>query len=174
MKQLLASLATLLTFGGLAVAGPVISKNPIVDPRCECFATGLGVGGFVSGILWDGDQYDDDALGGGVDLTYFFTENLGVNYSYSVFGTDSEKHVNALDFVYRMPLGNSCLAPYFLGGGGVISNGSNLGLWRAGVGAEYRLPNWNCSAIFADATWNWISTNDDDAAIVRLGYRVQF
>ncbi len=169
MKKLLASIATLVTFGGLAVAGPVIDKNPIIDPSCPCFATGLGVGGFVGGYLSD----SEDALGGGVDLTYFFTENLGLNYSYGVYATDSEKHVNALDVIYRMPWGNSCFAPYLLGGGALFSNSSNNGAYRAGVGAEYRLAGRNCGAIFGDGTYNWVNDHED-AVVVRLGYRILF
>jgi hypothetical protein len=70
-----------------------------------------------------------------------------------------------------MPLGNSCWAPYIIGGGALFSDGSNQGAYRAGAGIEYRLAS--CSAIFADGTYNWVATLDD-AVQVRLGYRFAF
>lgn len=168
MKKLIASVATLGALAGFAVAGPVVDKNVVVDPTCQCFNAGWGVGVFASGLL-NGPQ--EDALGGGVELSYFFNKNFGVLYSYSAHATDSEEHVNALDLVYRMPLGNSCWAPYLIGGGALFSDGSNQGAYRAGAGIEYRLAS--CSAIFADGTYNWIATLDD-AVQVRLGYRFAF
>ncbi len=177
MKRVTATFVTLAAAISIAQAGPVIveDKNPIpVDPSCPCFFPGLQVGAFASGYLPNSDGvYGDleDALGGGVLLSYFFTERIGLEYSYAVHATDSEKHINALDVIYRLPLGNSCWAPYLLGGGAVFSNGDNEGAWRLGGGLEYRLPS--CTAIFADATYNWVE-DEPDATQVRLGFRLAF
>jgi opacity protein-like surface antigen len=173
MKRLQATVATLALGLGLAHAGPVIDKNPVpVDPSCPCFYPGLQVGAFASGYL-PRDEQAEDALGGGVAFTYYFTENIGLEYSYAVHATDSEKHINALDLMYRLPVGMSCLAPYLMGGGAIFSNGENNWAWRLGAGVEYRLQNLLCSAIFADGTYNW-TDGETDAVQVRLGLRVPF
>ncbi len=173
MKLLQATLATFVLGIGLAHAGPFIDKNPVisVDPSCPCFFPGFEVGAFVGGYL---PTSGEDALGGGVSLTYFFTENLGLDYSYSVYATESEKHINALDLLYRIPLGNSCWAPYFLGGGAVFSNSDNNGAFRLGGGVEWRMSYFAmCPAVFTDATYNWVD-GGSDAVQVRLGFRVPF
>jgi hypothetical protein len=170
MKLLRVTLATLALCSGLAFAGPVVDKNPIpVDASCPCFFPGLQVGMFASGYLPRGAE--EDAIGGGVNFTYFFTENIGLEYSYSVHATDSEKHINALDLIYRLPIGYSCFAPYVMGGGAVFSNGSNEGATRLGGGLEYRFDN--CVALFSDATYNWVK-EEPDAVQVRLGMRLPF
>ncbi|MEO0447608.1 MAG: hypothetical protein AAF191_16160, partial [Verrucomicrobiota bacterium] len=80
--------------------------------------------------------------------------------------------------IYRRPLGYSCFAPYILGGGGVNTNGSSKGIYRAGGGIEYRMPNRNCSAIFADYIYNWTAGGDEgwnnDFSQARVGMRFQF
>jgi len=173
MKLLQATLATLALGIGLAQAGPVIDKNPIpVDPSCPCFYPGLQVGAFASGYLSQGGPVED-ALGGGVAFSYYFTENIGLEYSYAVHATASEKHINALDLMYRVPVGSSCLAPYLLGGGAILSNGENNWAWRGGAGLEYRFQNLLCSALFADGTYNW-ADGESDAIQIRLGLRVPF
>jgi hypothetical protein len=171
MKLMHVTIAILGLAAGLASAGPaVIDKNPIVDASCPCFFPGLQVGVFASGYLPAGDD-PEDALGGGVNFAYFFNDNLGLEYSYSVHATDSEKHINALDLIYRMPLGYSCLAPYVMGGGALFSNSSNEGAYRLGGGLEYRFDN--CIGVFSDATYNWIH-QEADAVHVRMGLRVPF
>jgi len=194
MKLLQATLTITALFAGHALAGPVTYKNPktqIVDPRCPCFFEGLEVGTYVSG-LWGpdslGNEYinnpvagapgtqGDDALGVGVNLTYFFTERVAVEYSYTWHDTNSDRHLHTLDFLYRHPLGYSCWAPYILGGGGINSNGGTAGVYRVGGGIEYRLPN--CVGIFADYTYNWIAGGDEgwgnDFNLARAGFRIPF
>jgi len=170
MKLLQVTIAILALGGGLVHAGPVIDKNPVVDPGCPCFFPGLQVGAFASAYLPRGEN-EESAAGAGVNFTYFFTENIGLEYSYSVHATDSQKHINALDLMYRLPIGYTCWAPYVLAGGALYSNGSNEGAYRLGGGVEYRLDN--CMAVFSDATYNWVQA-EPDAVHMRLGVRVPF
>ncbi len=171
MKTYLPSTLIGLFLAAPVFAGPAMEKNVIipVDPSCPCFTPGLNIGGFAAGYLpSSGDQ---DGLGGGVSFAYYFTERIGVDLSYAVHGTDPEKHVTALDLVYRVPLGSSCWAPYLLTGGAVYSNGENQGGFRVGGGLEYRMGN--CSALFADGTYNWVN-DEPNATTVRLGLRIPF
>jgi hypothetical protein len=171
MKLLQVIVATLGLAVGSAFAGPIIDKNPLpVEVGCPCFFPGLQVGAFASGYLPRGEN-EESAAGGGVNFTYFFTENIGLEYSYSVHATDSEMHINALDLIYRLPIGFTCWAPYVMGGGAVYANSFTEGAYRLGGGLEYRLDN--CIAVFSDATYNWIQ-EEPDALQVRLGLRVPF
>ena len=164
------TIAILGLASGFAYAGPPLDKNPIVDASCPCFFPGLQVGAFASGFL-PRQNGGDSAAGGGVNFAYFFNDNFGLEYSYSVHATDSETHINALDLIYRMPLGYTCWAPYVMGGGALVSDGSNEAAYRLGGGLEYRFDN--CVAAFSDATYNWIQ-QEPDAVHVRLGLRVPF
>ena len=81
MKLLQVTLATLALGSGLAHAGPAIDKNPLpVDAGCPCFFPGLQVGTFASAYLARGKN-EESAAGAGVNFTYFFTENIGLEYS---------------------------------------------------------------------------------------------
>lgn len=189
--KLLTCTLTITALGAAAVfAGSGYDKNPksplVVDPRCPCFFEGLQVGFFATG-LWGpdalGNEYldgggtrGDDALGAGVSFAYYFTENIAVEYSYSWLATESDRHIHALDLLYRMPLGNTCWAPYLMGGAGVNTDGGSAGLYRLGAGVEYRLAN--CVGIFADYSHNWIAGGDEgwgnDFNLGRAGFRIPF
>lgn len=167
-------------------------KNPlVVDARCPCFFEGLQVGFYGVG-LWGpnslGNEYinnpvsgapaegEDDALGLGVSLTYYFTDKIAVEYSYSWANSRSDRHMNTLDLLYRIPLGNTCWAPYVMGGGGLNSDGTTVGVFQAGAGIEYRLPN--CVGVFVDYSHNWVAGGDEgwgnDFNLGRAGFRIPF
>jgi hypothetical protein len=194
MKLLNATLTVIALGVVTALAGPAYDKgkNPmVVDARCPCFFDGLQVGVFGTAI-WGpnalGNEYinnpvagapaekSDNAFGAGINLTYYVTENIALEYSYSWLNTRSDRHINALDLLYRFPLGNSCWAPYLMGGAGLNSDGTTVGVYRAGAGIEYRLAN--CVGIFADYSHNWVAGGDEgwgnDFNIGRAGLRIPF
>lgn len=171
MKLLQRSVALFALGIGWACADPVPDKNPSpVDANCSCFFPGLQVGAFMSGYLPRGKD-GESAAGGGVAFTYFFTEKIALEYSYSANATESEMHINALDLVYRVPLAGDCLAPYVMGGGALFANSVNQGAYRLGGGVEYRFEN--CIALFSDATYNWIQ-QEPDVVNLRFGLRLPF
>lgn len=171
MKRLQVSIAMcLLGVGGVMADSPP-DKNPLIeDASCPCLFPGLHVGAFASGLLPRG-KGGENAMGGGIAFTYFFTEKVALEYSYSANATDPQTHINALDLVYRLPLQSLCWSPYVMGGGAVFSNAQNEGAYRLGGGLEYRFEN--CVALFSDATYNWIQ-REPDAVNLRLGLRLPF
>lgn len=195
MMKLLNALLTVSTLGLVSgIAGPIYDKNPknlVVDPRCPCFFEGLQVGFFATG-LWGpdalGNEYinnpvagapaapDDDAFGAGVSMAYFFTDNFALEYSYSWVDSRTDRHINALDLLYRFPLGNTCWAPYLMGGAGLNSDSDNVGVFRAGAGVEYRLAN--CVGLFVDYAHHWVGGGDEgwgnDFNLGRAGFRIPF
>ena len=72
-------------------------------------------------------QHDmgDHAWGGGGDLKYFFTRNLGVGLE--GFALDGNDTVGAVlgTFTVRVPIGHSRFAPYVFGGVGGLFGGDN-------------------------------------------------
>ncbi len=180
MKIITSTLTLLCLTAGLATAGDYYSgKQPLppqppVAPDCDCFAPGVELSLFGSGIVTD----QNDELGGGAGLGFFFTENFGINTSYHVFATDpSEQHFATVDLVFRMPIQELCIAPYVFGGGGVVTNGETDGLWRLGGGIDIRLEAMGCVGIFVDASYNWIGNSDsehDDATLIRAGFKIPF
>lgn len=72
-------------------------------------------------------QHDmgDHAWGGGGDLKYFFTRNLGVGLE--GFALDGNDTVGAVlgTFTVRFPIGHSRFAPYVFGGVGGLFGGGN-------------------------------------------------
>jgi hypothetical protein len=174
MKKLLTTLTILTASASFALAGSgkavYDAKAPLPDPGCDCFGTGFEFSGFGGALLpSDGDS----AGGGGVGFAYFFTENVGVDVSYGVYATDpSEEHLIVANLVYRLVDRNSCIAPYFLIGGGLLTNSQTDGLWDIGGGIDFRFPD-SCLGVFVDATYNWVD-GDRDFTLVRGGIRIPF
>lgn len=65
------------------------------------------------------------------------------------------------------------VAPYVLGGGGLISDGKNSGFYDVGAGVELRLtPHWG---VFSDWRWNFVQGSDrNDVNTTRAGVRFVF
>lgn len=194
--KLLSATSIVLALGVVAAfAGPDYHKNAksplVVDPSCPCFFEGLQVGIYAA-ALWGpdalGNEYvnnpiaggpaetGDDAFGAGVSLTYYFTENIALEYNYTWVDTRSDRHLNTLDLLYRMPLGDSCWAPYVMGGAGLNSDSDTVGVYRLGAGLEYRLAN--CVGVFADYTHNWVGGGEEGWGngfnLGRAGFRIPF
>lgn len=175
MKKLLSTLGVLSLSVGLATAGDYgknpVEKNPVVIPAgCDCFGTGFEFSGFAAGAIPDNG---DGELGGGAAIGYFFTENVGVEISYTVAAFESEEHVITGNLIYRMPIEDLCIAPYVLVGGGVLTNSATDGLFDVGAGLDIRLDSMGCVGIFVDATYNWVE-DDRNFTLVRAGVKIPF
>ena len=140
---------------------------------CECFnANTANVSVFAAAILPQNSTAElDDAFGGGIAMDYFFTENVGLEGSYSVFSTDTAVHQISGSLVLRLPIRSICLAPYALLGGSYHTNSVNQGTWHVGAGLDYRFAN--CVGIFADAQYNW-AQDTSDYTTVRTGVKIGF
>ena len=173
MKKLLSTLAILSASFGLATAGDYSAKAPVapVAPECTAFDPGFELSGYIAGSLPSGGE---DELGGGMGIAYFFTENIGLDLNYAVFNYDSALHFVTTDAVLRFPLKSVCIAPYILGGAGVVTNGDTEATWRLGGGVDFRPEALGNLGIFADGVYNWIDGDHSDATIVRLGLRLPF
>ncbi len=160
------------TFAGDYAKSPVV-KGPIIDPGCACYEPGFEFSGFAAGLLPDGAG--EDQFSGGASLGYFFTENLGIETSYSVFDVDpSEEHLITANLVYRFVNKDACFAPYIMAGGGVLTNGSTRGLYDVGAGVDIRFESLGCLGLFADATYNWVEDDGEDFTLIRAGFRIPF
>ncbi|QIF02877.1 outer membrane beta-barrel protein [Roseimicrobium sp. ORNL1] len=171
LSSLLLALGLALpAFGGEAY---VSSKNTVTTPPppvgCDCFNPGLSLGIFGAGILPDSDE--DDALGGGVLLDYFFTEHIGLQGSYGIFATGSEHHEFDAALVVRFPITDICIAPYILGGAGYATNSEDNWNLFVGGGIEARIPDADCLGIFADGAYHWGEDDSGDFTIVRVGLK---
>ena len=77
--------------------------------------------------------------------------------------------------MFRLPIHSACIAPYAFGGGGVVTNGSTDGLWRAGAGIDIRMDAMGCVGLFVDGSYNWIDDDyDSEAIIARVGFKIPF
>jgi hypothetical protein len=172
---LLATLALASTaFAGEATYSAKNSKAvaPVQQAiGCDCFAPGAAFGIFGAGIIQDGDNDEDDALGGGVLAEYFFTDMIGVQGSYGIFATDSEHHEFDAALVVRFPITEACIAPYIMGGGGFATNSDDAWNVFVGGGIDIRFPDANCFGIFADGAYHWSEDDDDNFTLVRVGVK---
>ncbi len=178
MKKAFATLTLLLaaTLGSMGAgnAGEPPTKNPVqevVPTDTEPVIPRVEVGGFVSGILDAGTR--GDAMGGGVNLEYFFTKNVGINTSYAVYAFENELHVISADVAVRYPIADTALAPYILVGGGLQTDGDTESVFRLGGGLDLRFSDLGNVAIFADGVYNW-AEGDSDFTIARFGVRIPF
>lgn len=144
-----------------------------VPSLCECFnGNTSNVSVYAAAILPSTSSADfDDAFGGGIAMDYFFTENVGIQGSYSLFGTDSEVHQFSGSLVLRLPIKSLCLAPYALLGGSLHTDGVTQGTFHAGGGLDYRFSG--CIGLFADAQYNW-AQDTTDYTTIRTGVRIGF
>jgi hypothetical protein len=175
MKKILSTLAILTASATLVAAGdskaPIDAKVPLPPLGCACFDPGFEFSGFGGALIPD---EGGSAGGGGASIAYFFTENVGVETSYSVYATDpSEEHIITANLVYRIPMKDLCIAPYLLVGGGVITNSDTDALFDVGAGLDIRLESMGCIGLFVDATYNW-KNREDDFTLIRGGVRIPF
>lgn len=156
------------------------AKSPMVEQRTTspsyCYDAGFEFSAFGSGF-WPEAQNLDNALGGGVGLSYFFGPNLGIELMYAAHGSGIAEQVGKGNIVYRWPLGGDCcgtIAPYIFGGPGVVSRGDSEFLWNVGGGIDFRLESWGCIGLFSDFSYNWVEDGISDFTMIRAGFRVPF
>tara|TARA_R110002096_G_scaffold91625_18_gene207357 strand:- start:3638 stop:4165 length:528 start_codon:yes stop_codon:yes gene_type:complete len=173
MKSIVATLTVALLGTALVQAGPYIDKNPPIIDVCDCYPPGLQVGGFVGGYFPD-SSVEEEALGGGITLGYFFTDRIGLELGYGAYDTEPDvTHMTTLDLIYRLFINdNNCFSPYLIAGGGGVFNDVNRGLFRGGAGVEMRFEGNNCWGLFLDGTFNWLADGGDDPVVARLGVRI--
>lgn len=119
--------------------------------------------------------------GGGAGLNYFLTREIGIGSDFNI----SDKPGGNWDFDYvvgniyfRLPIGNSGLAPYVYGGGGRGFSSESIGrpydwLYGGGVGLEYRLNPM--TGIFTDARFYFSDKATElNELVIRAGLRVVF
>jgi hypothetical protein len=120
-----------------------------------------------------GLRYDEDVeFGIGVGLNHFFTRNIGIGVE--AYSEDTEKHFldqASASLIVRFPLGESCFAPYFYGGGGRQFDPIELSFAQVGAGVELRFTPK--VGVFLDARYVF-TDGADDHALARLGLRLAF
>jgi len=134
------------------------------------FARYFGVG--LEGNWWNGansgiskEEHDNLLAKGKVDSQGRVIANYDKDVANQVTGN--------LILRYPMEFQSFGLAPYILGGGGVISDSKNSGFYDVGAGVEVRLtPHWG---VFSDWRWNFVEgSNVNDVTTTRAGIRYVF
>lgn len=156
---------------------PAPSKEPVAPALCfEAGETSLDVISIYAdptgggGSLYDGAGLDA-GFGGGLALTHFATENLGVSAGAYWWEGSSVIHSVTGSVIYRQPFQDLCLAPYVYGGVGGHFDSVNQISGHLGAGVEYRV----CEGfgIFADYRYTW-ADETEDWNLYSLGVRVLF
>jgi hypothetical protein len=113
------------------------------------------------------------AYGGGFGVTRFTSERFGI-------GSDIVMSANRGAFVdsttanayFRLPLGESGLAPYVFGGGGSAYDPTSQWIWQFGFGLEFRTKSkWG---IFVDGRYVWGQEAGTDTSLLRAGLRLVY
>jgi hypothetical protein len=179
------ALMSQVSAGDHAMAGgkDVVGKGPVpvaqaVEAGCSCFeANQFALSFFGAGAIFTSDSNDhgyDDAIGGGAAISYFMTENFGLEIGGTWLGTAGTLHSLTASGVYRAPV-TSTVAPYAFAGGGILTDGETSGTWHAGAGIELCLGQSGpvCSSLFADARYSW-SEHEHDHVLIRAGLKLTF
>ncbi len=168
------------SYSGGGGKSPVWGKGPVapapVDTGCDCFEAGEFTIDALAGYAFEDGGAVGDGWGGGVGFNYFLTEMFGAGLRYFAFDDDfsgSVHHDISASAILRYPIPSLCIAPYVLGGGGVLANGSNDGTAHIGGGLEMRCPDLTCTGVFVDGRYNWGKDNRDYSS-VNFGLRFRF
>jgi hypothetical protein len=117
-------------------------------------------------------------FGGGAGLNYFLTREIGLGADFNMSdkrGTQGLDMVDQYvgDVIFRLPLGNSGLAPYAIGSGGRAFNPRDEWVYGGGVGMEYRFNP--ATGVFSDARFFWADkATADNNLLIRVGFRLAF
>jgi hypothetical protein len=172
MKKLTYSILACAAVASSAFAGSEMKeyKGPAPEPCFKDTELQLDIFGSYTDAVHRSEY--GDGFGGGIGLNYFFTRNIGLGVSGNIYDGDVNGVWNTdLSVIARFPIENSvCIAPYILGGGGLVTDGGTYGTWHAGGGLEWRAtPSFG---IFGEGRYIW--AEERDAAQVRLGARFVF
>lgn len=200
MKKIL--LTTLMAVGlaAPAFAGTAPSKNPPVDYLPE--PSSLYSAGEIQVDLYGTHSFADplgpDDWGGGLGLNYFVTRYFGLGVEGQFYDTPGDlAGTAAVNAFFRLPVGETGLAVYAYGGGGIIYNAEDIDyddfsdafdrffdgddarpgddvLIEVHVGAGIELRCASNISVFADGRYTWTDLDDFDFASVRTGIRIRF
>ena len=201
MKTTLLTLSLLaaLALPGIAGEPTITQSSSMATPSLSLYNAGevqIDVFG-AYGISSSGNErlIGDDAFGGGLGMSYYFTRWFGIGGETSLF--DADNHLlgtAAFNVFLRAPIADSGFAVYAFGGGGISYNAEDIDsedfedaqdrveddedvrdsddvlfLWHVGAGVEYRFnPNFG---VFADGRYTWVERDDSDFGLVRVGLR---
>ncbi len=112
-------------------------------------------------------------FGGDVGANFFFTKYIGIGSdAYALAGaTDTFVDTVTGNLIFRVPIGNTGIAPYVFGGAGYQFQGIDQIVGGGGVGLEIRLVQH--FSIFADARY-LAAVKESDYGFARLGVRLSF
>lgn len=153
--------------------GPVAPPERIEVPTlCQCFEPNTAsVSIYAAGLFPNGSGDLDHAIGGGLAVDYFFSENVGIEVDGTWADADSAVHLFTGSVVLRFPIKSICLAPFVFAGGGVHTDGVTQGVYHVGAGLDYR---FNPSVgVFADARYTW-TEETEEYTLARAGLRFAF
>jgi len=168
-------LIALVAFATGVYAGPTapITTGPTAAPTMELFGPGWELGGHAL-FLTPQAHRASNAWGGGVDVDYFFTPYVGLEGTAAWASPHSREtensHLNygnyTLDVILRLPFEAYHIAPYIIGGGGMISaksdfNGDRVNKWLGQVGAGVEFKPVAKFSIFADWIYNFPGASGD-------------
>jgi hypothetical protein len=130
--------------------------------------------------------FREHAWGGGIGLNYFQENYFGIGIDADVkrgrenqaTGTNRKTFEQyTASIIYRLPMEEYAMAPYFFFGGGLTSGVGTIASAHAGLGMEYRLiPNQ--VGLFADTRWTYYGDRygrgDQNNVQIRSGIRFLF
>ncbi len=114
----------------------------------------------------------DGELGAGAGVQYFFTRYVGISADAYTESTHHNWIDNVdVDLIGRLPIANTGLAPYIMGGGGRQLDPLYQWTLNAGAGLEWRFSKH--VGVFLDGRYVW-ADKTKDYGLARLGLRVGF
>lgn len=114
----------------------------------------------------------DLKFGGGAGLNLFFTRFLGIGGDFdSITFKHSFVDTTTGNLIFRIPIGNTGLAPYIFAGAGYQFQGIDQIVGGGGVGIEFRFVQH--FSIFVDARY-LAAVKTEDFGMGRAGVRLSF
>jgi hypothetical protein len=112
-------------------------------------------------------------FGGDAGANFFFTKYIGIGGDAYALTTHNSTFVDTAtgNLIFRIPIGNTGLAPYFFGGAGYEFERVDQLVGGGGVGLEFRLVRH--FSIFADARY-LAAVKTPDYGMARAGVRISF
>jgi hypothetical protein len=137
----------------------------------DAFGTG-SIGKYTIEHISNNRVRHNGRLGVGAGVNYFFTEYLGIGADAYSENTTAEFIDDASgNFILRIPIGETGLAPYAYAGGGEQFDRTHLTFAQAGAGLEFRFTPH--VGVFADA--RFVLPNETKYfGVGRAGFRFAF
>src|SRR5215471_14340136 len=110
---------------------------------------------------------DHGFWGGGAGVNYFFTRDLGLGADFNISSKPDDLRLEDQvtgNLIFRLPLGNSGIAPYIIGSGGRGMSPRWEWVYGGGVGLEFRFNP--TTGIFTDGRYYWNDTTTADNRLI--------